>query len=337
MRLLSPGLLFLLFLEFGCGKKSPTAPELQNQPPVIKTYTPSTSQVQLVPGQSQKFEVEATDSDGDSLQYRWLLSGREVATTELPYNLNNNGRDYNLGTITTVDATDFKFDDITNLLRGQNGFIYLFEQRTPPVIYVNLTGEQVGGGGFRYDHTERIRTVVQRLDAELGEHFRLPKPDSTNTVEIPVNSYQEEGELMGKLIEGKLYPEKTIIGMITKYLPAGANPIIKDNKNIGRDIRGFWRVTNAWESSLALPMTEIGQMYDGTAVDSDKDYWRDTIHWIEAAQELENGITSRTVYQGREMSKEKNVQNAFYGLGAGTRLTRINGKPTIIHVTKEIR
>ncbi|MFQ6113568.1 MAG: hypothetical protein ACE5NG_05695, partial [bacterium] len=118
MRLLSPGLLFLLFLEFGCGKKSPTAPELQNQPPVIKTYTPSTSQVQLVPGQSQKFEVEATDSDGDSLQYRWLLSGREVATTELPYNLNNNGRDYNLGTITTVDATDFKFDDITNLLRG---------------------------------------------------------------------------------------------------------------------------------------------------------------------------------------------------------------------------
>jgi len=56
-----------------------------NQPPVIERLTPGQSPVTFKKGAAPEFRVQASDPDGDALNYTWSLDGRFLARTSGPF------------------------------------------------------------------------------------------------------------------------------------------------------------------------------------------------------------------------------------------------------------
>jgi hypothetical protein len=58
------------------------AEENANQPPVIDTYSPTSSSISMIEGQTQQFTLTSHDPDGDTLTYAWLLDSVVQAASQ---------------------------------------------------------------------------------------------------------------------------------------------------------------------------------------------------------------------------------------------------------------
>ncbi len=274
------------------------------------------------------FVFTTTENNG----YITIGDGNEVVRTRVEYDISASGATADLGRVTTVDANDFEFEAHLNILRdsGQyKGMIQLFDSML--AAYVNLTGPT-------HDDTERIRTVVRRLNdqiSEQGGYIAIPEPEAANSFVISVGDRSAEEAMVigvrdGQVVDGIDFSQYNFRGISTSYLGAAGSSSHRDNESPGDLKDAFWRVSNT-SIGYALPTTEIGQFLLGRVNDSGQAYWADTIMAGNAVPEIEDGLTSRWTYRGRDMSKELLAHKAFYGLGKGTRLIRDQGLETVVH------
>ncbi|RMF59286.1 MAG: PKD domain-containing protein, partial [Calditrichaeota bacterium] len=156
-------LVSLLLLAWAGCKKSPTPPEV-NHAPVIVQASPADSVLHLVPGQPQRFSVQASDPDGDSLRYRWTFK-QTVVSTQPEFRLRAGEKGLYPVNVEVTDGRDG---------RAGRGWAVYVVNNTPPVVELSIQGSAAIG------YHDSTLVLAQSYDLY---HY----PDSLVSLQLSVN------------------------------------------------------------------------------------------------------------------------------------------------------
>ena len=198
-------------------------PQPSNRPPDVSKVSPLQS-LQLRPGDSQKFEVRATDSDGDLSSFEWLVNGQAQNGVSFP--------------LTDDDTRDFSYEFLTE---GR------YEIKA---IYSDSAGES--------DSVSWIIPVEPPLPPNLGPILTMVSPSQSLTLKqgttqtFKVSALDHGGDLIsrewrinGTFLDGMTFnPKRTDSMMLTHtFSTAGSYRIEAFYRDADRtEVSIYWTV-----------------------------------------------------------------------------------------------